>query len=183
VAVVGGSLGARRVNEAALTLAGRWAGRGDVAVYHVVGRRDFPWASATRAGLAPEPDGGLWYHQVEYEAHMETVLRAADVLVGRAGGMTVAEAAAIGTPALLVPLPGAPRDHQTANARVLVDAGAAVLVRDEACDGERLDAELSALLAEPARLESMAKAALALGRPAATEAVAALVEDVAGGRR
>jgi UDP-N-acetylglucosamine:LPS N-acetylglucosamine transferase len=197
VAVVGGSLGARRVNEAALALARRWAGRDDLALYHVVGRRDFAWATAARVeppSGAPAPGepgagegaggSGLWYHQVDYEAHMETVLRAADVLVTRAGGMTVAEVAAIGTPALFVPLPGAPRDHQTANARVLVDAGAALLVRDEACDGERLDAELGALLGEPGRLESMAKAALALGRPAATEAVAGLVEDVAcGGRR
>jgi UDP-N-acetylglucosamine--N-acetylmuramyl-(pentapeptide) pyrophosphoryl-undecaprenol N-acetylglucosamine transferase len=180
VAVVGGSLGARRLNEAALALARRWAERGDLALYHVVGRRDAAWAHAewdeTSAGAT-----GLWYRQVEYEAHMEKVLRAADVVVGRAGGMTVAEVAAVGTPALFVPLPGAPRDHQTANARVLVDVGAAVLVRDEDCDGERLDAELTALLADPARLEAMAKAALALGRPAATEAVVGLVEQAAEG--
>jgi len=183
VAVVGGSLGARRINEAAVALAHRWAGRPDVALYHVVGRRDFPWAQAQRdEGADGEPDG-LWYRQVEYEAHMEQVLRAADVLVGRAGGMTVAEVAAVGTPALFVPLPGAPRDHQRANARVLVDAGAALVVRDEDCDAARLDAELGALLAEPARLEAMAKAALDLGRPAATEAVAGLVEGSARRRR
>jgi len=157
----------------------------------VVGRRDAAWAAAEWAhdgaalpgAAAPGGSAGLWYRQVEYEAHMETVLRAADVVVSRAGGMTVAEVAAIGTPALFVPLPGAPGDHQSATARVLVDVGAALLVRDEDCDGARLDAELTGLLAEPARLEAMAKAALALGRPRATEAVTALVDARARRRR
>ena len=75
---------------------------------------------------------------------MDRLLAAADLVVGRAGGTTVAELAVVGPPAVLVPLPIAPRDHQTANAAALVRAGAAVLVPDGELDGDRLVRELSA---------------------------------------
>ena len=97
---------------------------------------------------APElPDrSGLQYQMVRYEDRMELLLAAADLLVGRAGGTTVAELAEVGLPGLLVPLPIAPRDHQTANAAALVRAGAAILVPDEELDGERVVRELQPLL-------------------------------------
>ena len=89
----------------------------------------------------------------------------------------VAELAAVGLPAVLVPLPGAPGDHQTANARYLADAGAAVIVADAELDGPRLVAEIAALLAEPTALDRMARAAAGAGWRRAAEAVAALVEE------
>jgi len=92
-----------------------------------------------------------------------------------------AELTAVGVPALLVPLPGAPGDHQTANARALVDAGAAVMVPDAELDAARLAAELERLLGDGARLDAMAAAARALGRPDATARFADLVEDTARG--
>ncbi|HTZ08245.1 MAG TPA: glycosyltransferase [Acidimicrobiales bacterium] len=177
VAVVGGSLGARRLNEAVLDLARRFAGRGDVALYHVVGRRDAEWAAAA-APPAPAPTGEperLWYRQVPYEERMPLFYQAADVVVARAGANTVAELAVVGVPAVLVPLPGAPGDHQAANAAVLVAAGGAVLVPDPECSGERLAAELDALVGTPGRLGAMAGAAAAVGRPDALEAVVDLV--------
>ena len=83
-------------------------------------------------------------------------------------------------PAVLVPLPGAPGDHQTRNARVLVDAGAAVLVADAECTPERLDGELSQLLAQPQRLEAMSRAVRRLARVDAAARLADLVQEVAG---
>jgi UDP-N-acetylglucosamine--N-acetylmuramyl-(pentapeptide) pyrophosphoryl-undecaprenol N-acetylglucosamine transferase len=77
----------------------------------------------------------------------------------------------------LVPLPGAPRDHQTRNAQALVDAGAAVLVPDEECTPERLDAELTTLLADGDRLHAMGEAAKKLGHPDAAARVAELVDQ------
>ena len=68
-----------------------------------------------------------------YEERMPAVYAAADLVVCRAGAMTVAELAAAGVPAVLVPLPGAPGDHQTANAGVLERVGAAVLLPDPEC--------------------------------------------------
>jgi undecaprenyldiphospho-muramoylpentapeptide beta-N-acetylglucosaminyltransferase len=171
VGVVGGSLGARRLNEAGLSLARLWADRGDVALYHVVGRRDGQWAAAARPPVA-----GLDYRQVEFEDHMPLFYRASDVVVCRAGANTVAELAVVGVPAVLVPLPGAPGDHQSANARALAATGAAVIVGDGECTGERLAAELEPLLTDDVRRAAMAEAAASLGRPDALAAVAALVE-------
>ena len=81
---------------------------------------------------------------------MEAIYTDATLVVSRSGGMT-AELTAVGVPAVLVPLPGAPGDHQTANAEALAAVGAAVMVRDAALDPARLDTELTALLADPDR--------------------------------
>lgn len=173
VAVVTGSLGARRVNDAVREALPHWAGRGDVALRHVVGSRDWDgWED----GLTPLPAGGLVYQAVRYEDHMEDVLAAADLLVGRAGGTTVAELAEVGLAGLLVPLPIAPRDHQTANAAALVRSGAAILVPDDELDGGRLAREVDPLLDDPDRLAAMGAAARSLARPDAADRVADLVE-------
>ncbi len=173
VAVVTGSLGARRVNQAVRAAIPAWADRADLAVRHVVGSRDFDAMQADPPEVAP---GGLVYQAVRYEDHMDLLLAAADLLVGRAGGTTVAELAEVGLAALLVPLPIAPRDHQTANAAALVRAGAAILVPDAELDGDRLVRELQPLLDEPARLAAMGAAARSLARPDAADRVADLVE-------
>jgi len=78
--------------------------------------------------------------------------------------MTVAELLVTGMPAILVPLPGAPRDHQTRNAEALVAVGAAILVPDAECTAERLERELLGLLSAPGRLEAMGAAARATKR-------------------
>jgi undecaprenyldiphospho-muramoylpentapeptide beta-N-acetylglucosaminyltransferase len=171
VAVVGGSLGSKRLNDAVLGLAGRWAKRTDVALYHVVGRRDASWTGAA----VPSSEGpGLVYVQVPYEEHMELLYEAADIVVARAGANTVAELAVMGVPALLVPLPDAPDDHQRANAAVLERVHAAVVVPDAECDAARLAQEIDTLASDPDRMHAMGAAARALGRPGAVAAVAEL---------
>src|SRR5262249_9157045 len=150
VAVYSGSLGSRRINDAVHGLVERWKDRDDLAIRHVIGRRDFGLLVAS----APTADDELHYQVLEYEDRMDLLLSAADVAVTRAGG-GVAELAALGVPAVLVPLPIAPRDHQTANARVLVDAGAAVLVPDSELTVERLETELRAILDDTGRREAM----------------------------
>jgi UDP-N-acetylglucosamine--N-acetylmuramyl-(pentapeptide) pyrophosphoryl-undecaprenol N-acetylglucosamine transferase len=172
VAVSGGSLGSLRINRATLELARTWAGRKDVAIRHVVGRRDWP-----EFENAAVPAGGLVYQRVEYEEDMVSFYGAADVALQRAGANTVAELALAGVPAVLVPLPGSPGDHQGANARSMASAGGAVVIPDGELDGARLAQELEALLAQPSLLSSMGAAAKALGRPAAAEDVAQLVEE------
>jgi UDP-N-acetylglucosamine--N-acetylmuramyl-(pentapeptide) pyrophosphoryl-undecaprenol N-acetylglucosamine transferase len=172
VAVSGGSLGSRRINGATLELARLWAGRADVAIRHVVGRRDWPEVSS-----ASVPSAGLVYQRVEYEEDMVSFYGAADVAVQRSGANTVAELALAGVPAVLVPLPGAPGDHQSANAKSMASAGGAVVVPDDKLDGARLATELDALLADPSVLGRMAEATRALARPQAAEDIARLVED------
>ncbi len=173
VGVVGGSLGSKTINIAALALVGLWVRRRDVAVYHVVGRRDMEWIGE---GPAPET-GGLVYRQVPYEEQMALFYQAVDVVVSRAGASTVSELAVVGVPAVLVPLPGAPGDHQTANAEVLARAGGAVVVRDDECTGARLADELAHLRSPPERLEQMRKSAASVGRADAVAAVVDVVES------
>jgi UDP-N-acetylglucosamine:LPS N-acetylglucosamine transferase len=180
VAVFAGSLGARRLNEATYGAARRWADRGDLAIYHVVGARDWDdrpevAVAASSASSETAAPGRLAYRVVRYEEHMERVLAAADLAVCRAGGTTVAELSVVGVPAVLVPLPIATRDHQTANAGPLVRAGAAVVVADDEFDVDRMVDEVDRLVAG-GRLDEMADAARSLGRPDAAEAVADLVE-------
>jgi UDP-N-acetylglucosamine:LPS N-acetylglucosamine transferase len=177
IAVFAGSLGARRINEAVVGLAEDWAGRSDVWIRHVIGSRD--WESLRRP---TDQSGGLRYEAVRYEDHMDQLLAAADVAVCRSGG-TVAELAVVGLPAVLVPLPIAPRDHQRANAAEPVAAGAAILIDDADCTAETLAVVLGPLLEDDDRRAAMTAASAALGRPHAAEAVAALARRAAAGER
>ena len=177
VAVVGGSLGARSLNRAALDLYDRWRDRDDVTIHHVSGARDYE-ESADRLARLRAPGDRLAYRLVRFEEHMDTLYTQAAVMVSRSGGMT-AELTAVGIPSVLVPLPGAPGDHQTRNAEALVAADAAVMIRDDALDGASLDAVLTPLLADAARRAAMGDAARALGRPDATARFADLVEATA----
>jgi UDP-N-acetylglucosamine--N-acetylmuramyl-(pentapeptide) pyrophosphoryl-undecaprenol N-acetylglucosamine transferase len=172
LAVFGGSLGALRLNNAVLGAFGSWAGRDDLAVRHGVGERD--WSLVTGE---PVDTGALFWQPIRYDDQRELSLAAADLAVSRAGGNTVAELAAVGLPSILVPLPGAPGDHQTANARHLADAGAAVLVPDGELTAERFVREVDGLLGDSERLAAMGEAASRVARRDAAEAVAALVEQ------
>jgi UDP-N-acetylglucosamine--N-acetylmuramyl-(pentapeptide) pyrophosphoryl-undecaprenol N-acetylglucosamine transferase len=159
VLVFGGSLGARTINEAAVE-AFRAA---PFRVLHAAGERD-------HAALAPRV-GGAHYDLRPYIDDFGEALAACDLAVARAGG-SIFEIAAAGKPAILVPYPYASADHQTANARWMADAGAAVIVDDAELTSARLGSEVGALLGDPSRLTTMAAASAALARPDAAQAVA-----------
>ncbi|MCC6434798.1 MAG: undecaprenyldiphospho-muramoylpentapeptide beta-N-acetylglucosaminyltransferase [Acidimicrobiales bacterium] len=165
----GGSLGARTVNRAVWGALERWVDRDDLAVRHVIGDRG--WAERP----AEIPAGALHYDPVIYEEHMPQGLRAADVVLSRAGASTVFELAAVGVGSILVPLPIATEDHQTANARALERVGAAVVIADRDLTPQRLVEELDRLLTEDGRLTEMAAAARTVGRPDAADRVADLL--------
>jgi undecaprenyldiphospho-muramoylpentapeptide beta-N-acetylglucosaminyltransferase len=175
--VVGGSLGALRINLAVLDALPSWAGRSDLAVHHVVGARDWERISAS----VPPDLGSLAYRAVAYEDDMPTVLAAADLVVCRAGSGTLFELAAAGLPAILVPSPVVTADQQTRNAERLVEAGAAVLVPDGDLDGGRLAALVDELVEDEPRRAAMAAAARAWARPDAADDIAALAEAHARG--
>ncbi|MCP3933918.1 MAG: UDP-N-acetylglucosamine--N-acetylmuramyl-(pentapeptide) pyrophosphoryl-undecaprenol N-acetylglucosamine transferase [Actinomycetia bacterium] len=182
IAAFGGSLGARRINHAVLDLADRWSDRDDVAIHHVIGRRD--WADlAERVDRLQSTT--LHYQAVEFEDRMPDLIVAADMAISRAGGMAVAELSAVGLPALLVPLPIAPNDAQRANAAAVVAAGGALLIDDSSLDADLLEAELEPLVGPKGAKtrEIMASATLALGRPDAAEKIAAIVMEVADADR
>ena len=117
VASVGGSLGARRINRAVAELAGIWAGCQGRALYQVTGRRDYEAFAPAEAAVADGAREGLCHQVVAFEDRMPLLYNAADVCVTRAGAMTVAELLVAGVPAILVPLPGAPRTTRPATRR------------------------------------------------------------------
>ena len=174
VVVASGSLGAARINRAAFEAVGHWADREDLAVHHVICRRDWQELAHLRPDLSR---AALDYKAVEYEMDMPKVYAAADLIVGRAGASTVAEMAVLGLPSVLVPLPGAPGDHQTANAAYIAAVGGAVVVPDAEMDGARMVKEVDSLLKVPGLLEAMGQEAAGVGRRDADNRVADLVEQ------
>ena len=165
VLVFGGSLGARSINQASL------AAFADAPfhVLHVAGRRDF-------AGLvAPGPR----YDLRDYVTPFGMALAAADLCVARSGG-SVFEIAQYGLPAVLVPYPHAAADHQTANARWMEEAGAAVVIADADLTAQRLARTVAELLGDRPRLGQMAAASRRLARPDAARDIADEVLAAAG---
>jgi UDP-N-acetylglucosamine--N-acetylmuramyl-(pentapeptide) pyrophosphoryl-undecaprenol N-acetylglucosamine transferase len=162
--VFGGSLGARRLNEAALDAFGAAA---PCTVLHAAGRRDH---DALRARL-DELGSPAHYHLFPYIEPFADALAASDLAAARAGG-SVFELAAAGLPSVLIPYPHATGNHQAANARFMVDAGAALVIPDAELDGPRLAREVGGLLAAPQRMAEMSNAARAVARPDAAERVA-----------
>jgi len=104
----------------------------------------------------------------------------AQLVIARAGASTIADISVIGRPAILIPYPAATADHQAANARGLSEAGAAVVIRENALDAAALAGHIAAILNDPHRAETMARQALGEGKPDATARLVALVEDLGG---
>lgn len=167
--VTGGSSGALSINRALAASLPALAAAG-VQTLHITGR------GKAVTGEGGEPLAADGYHQVEYVDGMETAYAAADLLVCRAGAGTVCEVAAAGVPAVFVPLPIG-NGEQALNARGLVEAGAALLVRDADFTPGWLAREVLPLVADGGRLEEMSRRAEALGIRDADEAMAAMVME------
>jgi UDP-N-acetylglucosamine--N-acetylmuramyl-(pentapeptide) pyrophosphoryl-undecaprenol N-acetylglucosamine transferase len=164
--VMGGSQGARTINYAAVEALAEREGR-DFAVIHVSGSRDYAKVR-DRLEAAPHADG---YTLLEYEPDMGDGIAASDLALARSGA-SVFELAALGRAAVLVPYPHATGDHQSANAKWMAEAGGAVVVPDGELDADRLLAEVSAILGDQDRLDSMSAASKGLARPDAASDVA-----------
>ncbi|WP_032796953.1 UDP-N-acetylglucosamine--N-acetylmuramyl-(pentapeptide) pyrophosphoryl-undecaprenol N-acetylglucosamine transferase, partial [Streptomyces sp. HCCB10043] len=147
---------AARLTAAAVGLAARWRGREDV---HLLIKTGPAALAETRHKLIDAGVGPVAAQAVPYLDRMDLAYAVADLVVCRAGSATIAELATTGVPAVLVPYPYAPGDHQTHNARVLSDAGAAYLVPDAETTADRLAGLIDPLLSDPARLAVMGRAA------------------------
>ena len=174
--VFGGSLGARTLNQGMAALKGRLLSIEGLRVVQSTGKGGYDDAAAA-LGLTGEEER-RWDLR-PYIDDMGDVLAAADLVLSRAGASSIAEIAALGVPSVLVPYPFATADHQTTNASFLVDAGAAVLFKDDEVSGPAFGDELCALLADPARRDAMRRAARRLGQDSAASALADQVESVA----
>ncbi len=172
--VMGGSLGARSINLAAVEGLAELPGR-DFDVIHLTGQRDYQEVSG-RLAAASNPDG---YTLLEYEPDLGDCLAACDLVVARSGG-SVFELTATGRPAVLVPYPYATGDHQSANADWMAAAGAAVVIADDQLDAGLLTREVGEIFSDRDRLDRMATASRDLAMPDAAHLIAEEVLAAAG---
>jgi UDP-N-acetylglucosamine--N-acetylmuramyl-(pentapeptide) pyrophosphoryl-undecaprenol N-acetylglucosamine transferase len=177
VVIFGGSQAVRRLNDAVAAALPTLVER--CHVIHVAGPDGLAAAVAARAAL-PEARRGRYRPEAFLGEELLDALAAADLVVGRAGSSTLAEATAFGLPMVVVPYPHAGA-HQRANAVVLADAGAAELIADEAFDAAAL-LGATAILDDPRRHATMAAAARSLSRPGAADAIAEILMALAARR-
>jgi UDP-N-acetylglucosamine--N-acetylmuramyl-(pentapeptide) pyrophosphoryl-undecaprenol N-acetylglucosamine transferase len=180
--VMGGSQGARSINQAAVeAFAETGAGgpdaefRRDFHVVHLSGRRDHEDLERRLAGASHAED----YTLLPYESDLGDVLAASDLVLARSGG-SIFEVVAAGRPAILVPYPYATADHQAANAAWMSGAGAAETIADEALSASLLAGRVSSLFADAARLTAMSAASASLAKPDAAREIADEVLVAAG---
>lgn len=163
VLAVGGSLGARSINEAMLQSVRRFVENGMQVIWQT---------GKGNAGIADGLDASLKasVKVFEFLTEMQHAYAIADVVVSRAGALAVSELCLVRKPCILVPFPFAAEDHQTFNAKALSEKGAAVLLRDDQVR-EKLSEEILALYGNPKRREEMQERIAAFGRPDATELI------------
>ncbi len=177
VLVFGGSQGAHAINVAMVEAASRLAATGlQLAITHQTGERDLDLVRSAyhRAGLAARVEAFIF--------EIDGEMKAADLVVCRAGATTLAELAASGRPAILVPLPTATDDHQRKNAEVLGRAGAALVIEERDLSGSRLAETIAKLVADREKRQQMSVAARALAWPDAAARIADRVEQLGGHR-
>jgi UDP-N-acetylglucosamine--N-acetylmuramyl-(pentapeptide) pyrophosphoryl-undecaprenol N-acetylglucosamine transferase len=177
--VLGGSQGARRINQAVADALPELLRRPDVSVVHQTGAADLEPMRARLAGLPAEAANR--YEPLAFVDDLAPRIRAAELVISRAGASTLSEVSAVGIPMLLVPYPYA-GGHQRLNVQRFVEAGAARTLSDAECDGPRMLAEITTLIEDPARYSKMVDAMRSLGRPRAADDVARLLQEAAEGR-
>jgi UDP-N-acetylglucosamine--N-acetylmuramyl-(pentapeptide) pyrophosphoryl-undecaprenol N-acetylglucosamine transferase len=172
--VMGGSQGARSINQAAVeAFAESGSGgldaefRRDFHVLHLSGRRDHEDLERRLAVASHAED----YTLIPYEPNLGDVLAACDLVLARSGG-SIFEVVAAGRPAILVPYPYATADHQAANAAWMSEAGAAETIADDALSASLLAGRVSSLFEDEVRLDAMSTASAALAKPEAARTIA-----------
>src|SRR4051812_47947871 len=164
--VIGGSLGAMKLNATVPFALARLAGSLNLEVRHQAGEK---WVDSARKSYA---DANVRADVKPFIEDMAEAYAWADLVICRAGALTISELAAAGVGAILVPFPAAVDDHQTHNAKYLVSEGAAFLIPDREMTAERLADELQKLCAGRGKLLAMADRARLLARPRAAEELA-----------
>ncbi len=179
--VLGGSQGARAVNDAVCDILPRLLGAG-VSVRLQAGRADFDRVKARAAAIMADLPSDGRQAPVVIENFIEDMAEAyagADLVLARAGATTLAEVTAAGKPAILIPFPFATHDHQTVNANFLARAGAATVVAQKGLAGYDLAGAVIALLDDPDRLARMGQASRDAAMPDAADRIAEALLDLA----
>lgn len=167
--VLGGSLGARRVNQAVESLI-PWAQKAGLQILWQCGKLYY---DDLHTRLNDEAD----IHIHAFISEMEKAYAAADMILSRAGAGTISELAVVGKPSILIPSPNVAEDHQTKNALALVDKKAALLIRESEIDN-RLVADIERLLADAPRREQLSNNLKNLAIPDATQRIVDLIDPI-----
>lgn len=176
ILVLGGSQGAHRLNQAVAGALPSLLERHDLTIAHQTGEREIDAMQSLKATLPASVSSR--YEPFAFANDLADRLRAADLVVSRAGASTLSEVSAIGIPMVLIPYPFA-GGHQRLNVAPYESAGAAIVIPDEEADGARLLGIVGSLIDDPARYRKMVEAMRGLGRPYAAEEVVRIVEEVA----
>jgi UDP-N-acetylglucosamine--N-acetylmuramyl-(pentapeptide) pyrophosphoryl-undecaprenol N-acetylglucosamine transferase len=177
--ILGGSQGARHLDEAVAEGIVRLRDRGDLQLLVAAGPAHLEIIDAAADALSGAESSSLLVRRYGFIDRMDLALAVADVAVARAGAGQIAELAVCGVPTVLVPYPHATENHQEANARELVAAGGADLLLDADLSGDRIATGILDLLEDVEHRAQMGKAARAWARPDADERLADLVAEVA----
>lgn len=167
--VFGGSLGAQHINEEMARLKQQLMAIPNLYIVHSTGADGY---DACAQELALTDDEAKRYKLLSYIDGMGDMLAASDLVLSRAGASSIAEIAALAVPSVLVPYPFATADHQTTNARYLVDAGAAIMCKDADLPQQAFTDEFLGLLQSPQKRADMRAAAQKLGQAQAAQKLA-----------
>ncbi|MDR1960864.1 MAG: undecaprenyldiphospho-muramoylpentapeptide beta-N-acetylglucosaminyltransferase [Gracilibacteraceae bacterium] len=176
--VTGGSRGALSLNRAVLALLPRLAEREEVQLLWATGRETHEEIMAELAAAGPEAERPGW-RVLPYLDEMPAALAAADICLARAGAATLAELAAAGRAAILVPYPHAAGNHQEFNAAAFAAKGAALVVHDRDITADALWTRVTALLADPARRADMGERARGVFPPDALRNIVGILQETA----
>ena len=176
---MGGSLGARAINEAVVELIAAKAPQGDCYFRHAYGQYG-KWVPDKLREAGVDPDATENVTVLEYIRDMDRCLAAADLVICRAGASSLSEFEAVGRASILIPSPNVAENHQYHNAMALVNNNAAVLIEEKDLTGERLTEEVNALLSDPERLRMLGENAKKMAIPDTVERIAGILSDLAG---
>ena len=175
ILVLGGSQGAHRINHALADALPWLLDRPDLTIMHQTGPGEIDAMRAVKAAL-PAPAAAR-YEPFAFASDLADRIRAADLVISRAGASTLSEVSAIGVPMILIPYPYA-GGHQRLNVTPYAAGGAAIVISDEEAEG-RLRGVLTSVIDDPDRYRKMVEAMRGLGRPYAAEEVVRLLEQAA----
>lgn len=175
VLIFGGSQGALKLNKAMVAALPKFADRPYQVIFVTGGKRfDEVQADMQAAGVTAAANVAV----VPYIGNMPQLMPAVDLVVGRAGATSLAEQTALGKPMILIPSPYVTNDHQTKNARSLVEAGAAEMITEESLTGTTLFGTIDQLMTNQGERQAMATAATTLGVPDAADQFIKLIKSV-----
>ncbi len=156
---LGGSLGARRVNEAVASVLGWHGNTGKYYHFHAIGKFGMDFMPDLIREKGVDYENKPWLRITEYIYDMDLCMAAADLVINRAGATTLSELEVQGKPSILIPSPNVAENHQYFNAKALADNGAAVIIEEKDLTGETLVKTVEELIENKAKLQEMSKAA------------------------